>query len=123
MKAHNTYQRELGYGARAQYRYRLPRGPAIGELIRPGSIVSTNYSGPSAVLEIVRDVYKPPEGGAFENWTLVLARLNATKRRAEGWINEVVAVDGRLLHLFENNDDEVFVHREFQFSLALRGGA
>lgn len=110
--ASNVYLREIGYGAGAVYRYRAPRGPHIREVAVPGSAVVTSYrSGPYVIHAVTGPyTYRPPEGGQHEHWSIVFTTFRGEqcgKPGGGGHINEMVAVDGRLLKLFENNDDEV----------------
>lgn len=109
----NTYQRDLGYGGGGRLRYRFASRP-IGNLVRLGSIVRTSYgSGPYVVVAI--DVFddRPPEGGWYPHYQLTVQpiRDGVWDRRssATGWLTEVVPYGRRLLHLFEDNADEVFV--------------
>lgn len=49
-------------------------------------------------------------------WTIVMVPMNAIpnkdgtfKEKDYGWVNDLVAVGERILHQYENNDEEVFV--------------
>lgn len=94
--------------------------PEVDALVFPGDTVWTSYgSGPYVVKQVAAH-----ECRGMRCFTLVLLDLGAdegrrrkNKREPDGWINDVVAVDGRLLKLFANNQDEVFVART-----ALAGG-
>lgn len=121
-QARNSYVRDVVGSAdlqNAPHDYRSPSGPAIGELVPPGTIVRTNYNtGPDVVVSLNGPFfYEPREGGRYEHWSLNLAtpaeveRAAAKKRKpkADAWINECVAVDGRILKLFLANTDEVLV--------------
>jgi hypothetical protein len=109
--AHSGYQAEMGFRNLTQYR-QTPHGqPEVDQLVFPGDTVWTSYgTGPYVVKEVTS--YKCLGMRCF---TLVLQDLGVCgkrrKREASGWINEVVAVDGRLLKLFANNEDEVFIAR------------
>ena len=71
--------------------------------MKPGDQVWTSYdSGPYKVLEVKRYTVE-----GMRVYSLVMTALN--QRKPSAWINELVAVDGRLLKLFANNMDEVFV--------------
>lgn len=110
--AHSGYQAELGFRNLAQYR-QTPHGqPEVDQLVFPGDTVWTSYgTGPYVVKDVT-----PQECLGMRCFTLVLQDLGPhgkrRKREADGWINEVVAVDGRLLLLFANNEDEIFVARQ-----------
>lgn len=111
--ATNAYMRELGYGRKHRHRYRRASRP-ISDLVRVGSIVRTNYgTGPYVVIEIAAFDDRPPEGGWYPCYWLTVQpiRDGVWDRRssATGWLTEVVPYGRRLLHLFENNTDEVFV--------------
>jgi hypothetical protein len=118
---HSAYQHELSAN-----RHTSPHGdqlraedntrPLVGELLRPGMIVRTNYGTGPFMIEAVNH-YRVYDG--FWAWTLVLnyqrdgrwpARPNDHDR---GWINEVVVEwEGdkpRFRMLFAINDDEVFI--------------
>jgi N6-adenosine-specific RNA methylase IME4 len=107
--------RELGFPA--DDRYREPSGASVAELCPPGTIIRTNYgTGPYEVVGVTGPhLFTPAIGGKqFQHWSLCLCHVNSPKRKKgklvpDAWVNEVVAVDGRLLGLFENNSDEVFI--------------
>ncbi|HBO3659205.1 TPA: hypothetical protein L4T04_005235 [Pseudomonas aeruginosa] len=97
-------QRDIG-GFHGPYAYRqTPHGqPEVDELVKPGDQVWTSYdSGPYKVLEVKRYTVE-----GMRVYSLVMTALN--QRKPSAWVNELVAVDGRLLKLFANNMDEVFV--------------
>ena len=112
--APNLYQRELGYGGNLRHRFRFASRP-IQSLVRPGSVVRTNYgTGPYIVAEIYQDDYRPRDGGWYPYWGFVVQRVAPDGaivwgERGRGWLNEIVPFGRRLLSLFENDDDEVFV--------------
>jgi hypothetical protein len=112
--APNEYQRGLGYGGDLRHRFRFASSP-IERLVRLGSVVRTSYgTGPYIVAEISMFEYRPPEGGWFPHWSFVVQRIAPDGAivwgdRGRGWLNEIVPHGRRLLALFENNDDEVFV--------------
>lgn len=117
MQPSSRYQAELGNAD--EYAFRLARGPSIDALLPPGTIVRTNYgTGPYAVLKVsqVDGQRIPGQQDCYPaHWSLDLVHLLrwADRRgkvpKPDSWINEVVPVDGRLLKLFEANDDEVFI--------------
>lgn len=115
-RASNTYLASLDYPTDG-LTYRTPAGPPIHALVRPGTVVTTSYgSGPYHVHQLSGPhTFRPKEGGEFAHWSLILSPIRdfdpASSRFPKGdhFINEVVAVNGRLLHLFENNDDEVLI--------------
>lgn len=110
--AHSSYQADSGFLDLQQYRQTPLGQPEVDSLVFPGDTVWTSYgSGPYVVREVVAQGCR-----GMRCFTLVLVDLGEDKpgkrkREANGWINEVVAVDGRLLKLFANNCDEVFIAR------------
>lgn len=103
---YNMAQVEVLYH-RSPLTYRqTPHGqPLADELIKPGDYVWTSYGdGPYQVREV-----KPHRCDGMLTFTLVLRMLDG--RKGDGWINECVAIDGRILKLFANNTDEVFYQK------------
>ncbi|MGY1417389.1 hypothetical protein [Pseudomonas aeruginosa] len=101
--AHSAYQAEVGMRDPLAYRQTPYGQPEVDALVKPGDQVWTNYdSGPYRVLEVKRY-----ECGGLRCYSLVMCAL--TERKPSAWINELVAVDGRLRKLFANNMDEVYV--------------
>ena len=92
-----------------------PGEPKVPDILKPGMVVRTNYGEkPYVVLKVDGPFfYHPPEqAAAYEEWSLHLVspeEWSAGRKEASAWINEVVAVGGRLLKLFANNSDEVFI--------------
>ena len=100
-----------------------PQGqPMVDELVFPGNIIETDYSTGGRVTRISRhSTYGLPV------FSLVYVDVD-TKPNKDGsyrdsdrrWINELVAQDGRILKLFEANDDEIKVIGE-QGQSSLKG--
>lgn len=111
-EAHSTYTAGLGVPDRCRYR-RTPAGaPTVADLVRPGDTVSTSYNTGGIVIEVKEYFYATPTSETLSHFTIVYVPPDrATKYRDvdRHWINECVAVDGRILMLFEANTDEVFV--------------
>lgn len=108
--AHSGYQADIGMRDLSVYR-QTPHGqPEVDALVFPGDTVWTTYgTGPYLVREVTRQSWK-----GLSCFSLSLCSLDSGRRRkqeVDSWINEVVAVDGRLLKLFANNEDEVFIAR------------
>ena len=56
-------------------------------------------------------IHVAPDGGEYPHFTIVYAPVDRFGRHAKDelrWINECVAVGGRVLMLYEANTDEVF---------------
>ena len=108
--ARNSNLASLGKTPPASLR-RTPDGqPLADQLVKPGDWVETNYrTGPYRVVETTWHSYDHPESGeSYPSLSLHCCSRRAKGNKPDSWINECVAVDGRLLHLFPNNDDEVF---------------
>lgn len=113
-KPHNSYIADLNGSRVTPDMLRKPSGIELTQLIRPGIVVKTSYgSGPYIVESVHRhEIY------GHEEYSLILSGLN-NKRRKDGtahrgdssyyYLNELVAVDGRILHLFVANKNEVFI--------------
>jgi hypothetical protein len=108
MVAHTIYQAEMGFPVECGFR-RTPSGqPTVKDLVKPGDIVATSYeTGPYRV----DAVYGPHRDGYPSHFSLGLSLIknDGGLQRGHFSINELVAVNGRILKLFENNDDEVFI--------------
>jgi hypothetical protein len=78
----------------------------------PGDTVSTSYGTGGVVIEVKEYLYTAPTGETLSHFSIVYvssdrgAKYRETDRH---WINECVAVAGRILMLIEANADEVFV--------------
>ena len=106
-EATSAYQAELGAPNRGAYR-RTPEGePTVADLVQPGMLVRTSYgtggvvrsvSGPHPLLGLVEDGLE----------TFSIAYSDTATDMSGGTLNELVAVGGRILKLFEANTDEVF---------------
>ena len=81
-----------------------PHGqPEVDALLAVGDLVWTSYgTGPYLVKCVTCHEWR-----GLRQFSLVLN--DADGRKGDSYINELVAVDGRLLKLFANNQDEVFV--------------
>ncbi|MEX0408736.1 hypothetical protein ABGN05_24125 [Aquibium sp. LZ166] len=111
-EAHSTYTAGLGVPDRRQYRRTPPGAPTAADLVWPGDTVATTYNTGGVVIEVKEYFYAAPTGETLSHFTIVYVPADrATKYRDTDhhWINECVAVDGRILMLFEANADEVFV--------------
>lgn len=110
--AHTTYQAELGYPDAGRYR-RTPIGArTVSDLVRPGDTVRTSYETGGVVIAVNACSFAARTGEALPHFTIVYVppeRFGRHRDSDRHWINECVAVDDRILMLFENNTDEVFV--------------
>lgn len=111
-EAHSTYTANLGVPDRRQYRRTPPGAPTVADLVRPGDTVATSYNTGGVVIEVKEYFYAAPTGKTLSHFTIVYVPADRTTRYRDidqHWINECVAVDDRILMLFEANSDEVFV--------------
>lgn len=111
-EARSTYTAGLGAPDRRQYRRTPPGAPTVADLVRHGDTVATSYNTGGVVIEVKEYFYAAPTGEILSHFSIVYVPADrATKHRDidRHWINECVAVDGRILMLFEANSDEVFV--------------
>lgn len=132
MQATSTYQKEIGFPYEFTYR-RTPEGqPKVPDLVKRGMKVRSNYNTGGIVSRVEGPyLYEDTDHNneEYEHYTLCYVREEDwTKNHESGshWISELVAVDGLILKLFENNHDEVFIvdsevkpteNRKGQFSL------
>lgn len=111
-EAHSTYTAGLGVPDRHRYRRTPPGAPTVAALVHPGDTVATSYNTGGVVIEVKEYFYAALTGEFLSHFTIVYvpASLAAEYRDIDhSWINECVAVDGRILMLFEASLDEVFV--------------
>lgn len=103
---HSCYVADLNGYRVTQDMLRHPSGPRFCDLIGVGTVVRTSYgTGPY----IVKDIREFVDYGV-ETYSLVCSDVDKSGRY---FLNELVAVDGRMLALFVANDDEVFVDEDF----------
>ncbi|MDN5925596.1 MAG: hypothetical protein L0I29_00800 [Hyphomicrobiales bacterium] len=111
-EAHSTYTASLGAPDRCRYRCTLPGAPTVADLVHPGDTVSTSYDTGGVVIEVKEHFYAAPTGETLSHFTIVYVPPDRAAKHGDTdrhWINECVAVGGRILKLFEANTDEVFV--------------
>lgn len=111
-----THTRHIDDGDRAWlsdplYR-KTPEGqPTVEDLVRKGSIVQSNYGDTVYIVSSVSKYeYRPkerPEDHIFYTYSLSL--IDRKTGKGGFGINELVAVDGKILKLFMGNEDEVFI--------------
>lgn len=111
-EAHSTYTAGLGVPDRHRYRRTSPGAPTVADLARPSDTVATSYNTGGVIIEVKEYFYAAPTGETLSHFTIVYVPLDRAGKYRESdrhWINECVAVDGRILKLFEANTDEMFV--------------
>lgn len=100
---HSSYVADLNGYRVTQNMLRHPAGPPLPKLVKRGTIVKTSYdTGPYVVTAVC-----PHTDYGVETYSLVCC--GADGPRGQYHLNELVAVDGRVLHLFLANEDEVFI--------------
>ncbi|MCZ7854683.1 hypothetical protein O9X99_19790 [Agrobacterium salinitolerans] len=110
--AHSLYSARLGAHDQGCYRSTPPGAPDVAALVRPGMMVGTSYGTGGIVIMIEGShVHVTTDGREYPHFTIVYVPAHRFGRHTKvdhNWINECVAVDGRILMLFEANTDEVF---------------
>lgn len=110
--AHSLPSVGLGWCDPGRYRSTPPCAPDVAALGRPGMTVRTSYGTGGIVIAVEGPViHVAPDGGEYPHFTIVYAPVDRFGRHAKDelrWINECVAVGGRVLMLYEANTDEVF---------------
>ncbi len=95
-------------------RLRIERAPTVGDLVHVGDWVRTSYGTGGLVIAVRRYEYF----SVVHAWTIMYVIPGVASQDKNGkfydsrhynWLNEYVAVGDRILKLFENNHDEVFV--------------
>lgn len=113
MRATSAYQEEMGFTVDFRFRRTPPGQPKVPDLVQHGTAIRTSYGTGGLVSAVCGPyIYRATNGRVYEHYTIEYVReehWNAPHSKHLCWLNELVAVNGRLLHLFEANDDEVFI--------------
>ena len=114
--AHSLYSAELGAHDPGRYRLTPPCAPDVPVLVQPGMTVRTSYGTGGIVVAVEGPtIHRGQDGREYTHFTIIYVPVERFGRHSAAdhcWINECVAVDGRILMLFEANSDEVFIaHR------------
>lgn len=111
--AHSLYSADLGWHDPGRYRRTPPCAPEVPALVRPGMTVRTSYGSGGIVIAVEGPVvHLAPDGSEYPHFTIVYVPPDRFGRHSQldrNWLNECVAVDGRILKLLEANSDEVFI--------------
>lgn len=111
--AHSLYSADLGEHDPGRYRLTPPGAPDVPALVRPGMAVRTSYGSGGIVIAVEGPViHRVPDGTEYPHFTIVYVPADRFGRHTKldrNWINECVAVHGRILKLLEANSDEIFV--------------
>lgn len=111
--AHSLYSAQLGAHDPGFYRSTSPGAPDVAALVRPGTAIHTSYGTGGIVIEVGGPYEHVGEDGKSRlHFTIVyvpVSRYGHHRDIDHRWINECVAVGGRILMLFEANTDEVFI--------------
>ena len=111
--AHSLYSAELGAHDPGRYRLTPPGAPDVPALVQPGMTVRTSY-GTGGIFVAVEGptIHHAQDGREYPHFTIIYVPAKRFGRHSAAdhcWLNECVAVGGRILMLLEANDDEVFV--------------
>ncbi|RVT74285.1 hypothetical protein EM858_17350 [Agrobacterium sp. CNPSo 2736] len=111
--AHSLYAAELGAPHLGHYRSTPPGAPDVAALVHPGMMIRTSYGTGGTVIGVKGPyVHLASDGREHPHFTIVYVpseRFGRHSKLDHNWINECVAVDGRILKLLEVNLDEVFI--------------
>ncbi|CAK7260932.1 MULTISPECIES: hypothetical protein [unclassified Shinella] len=111
--AHSLYSADLGGHDPGRYRVTPPGAPDVPALVRPGMAVRTSYGSRGIVIAVEGPVvHRAADGREYPHFTVVYVpadRLGRHTKLDRNWINECVAVHGRILKLLGANSDEAFV--------------
>lgn len=111
--AHSLYPAELGAHDPGRYRSTPGGAPDVAALVHPGMVIRTSDSTGGTVIEVEGPyVHVAPDSTDYPHFTIVYVpseRFGRHGKLDRNWINECVAVDGRILKLLEANLDEIFI--------------
>ena len=111
--AHSIYSASLGAHDPRRYRTTPPDAADVAALVRPGTAVRTSYGTGGVVTEVAGPyAHVGQDGREYLNFTIIYVpadRYGGHREHDRNWINECVAVGGRILMLLEANPDEVFI--------------
>ncbi|OBZ97485.1 hypothetical protein ADU59_00200 (plasmid) [Pararhizobium polonicum] len=111
--AHSLYSAELGAHDPGGYRSTPNGAPDVAALVHPGMVIRTSYGTGGTVIGVEGPyVHVAPDGRDYPHFTIAYVTTERFDRHGKldrSWINECVAVDGRILKLLEANLDEVFI--------------
>lgn len=114
---------QLGLTPCGEYRQTPEGNPTVKDLCPVGSVITTNYDTGPYIVRSVTEYFIGPEGGypsRLSCWSLAMCLKSEPRKKADYFINELVAVHGRLLKLFVANTDEIFVQRKAELDVAVR---
>lgn len=111
--AHSLFSAGLGAYDPGRYRSTPSGAPDVAKLVRPGMMIHTSYGTGGIVTKIEGPPLHVTAGGReYPHFTIVYVpagRLSRHTTLDRNWINECVAVNGRILMLLEADTDEVFI--------------
>lgn len=111
--AHSIYSAELGAHDPGRYRLTAPSAPDVPVLVQPGMTVRTSYGTGGIVVAVEGpSIHRGRDGREYPHFTIIYVPAKRFGRHSAAdhcWLNECVAVGGRILMLLEANDNEVFV--------------
>lgn len=111
--AHSLYSADHGGHDPGRYRVTPPGAPDVPALVRPGMAVRTSYGSRGIVIAVEGPfIHRAADGSEYPYFTIVYVPADRFGRHTKldhNWLNECVAVHGRILKLLEANSDEFFV--------------
>jgi len=111
--AYSLYSAELGASYPGHYRSTPSGAPDVAALVCPGMMIRTSYDTGGTVIGVEGPyLHVAPDGDEYPHFTIVYVPSERFGRHGtldRNWINECVAVNGRILKLLEANLDEVFI--------------
>lgn len=112
-RAHSLYSAKLGDHDPGRYRTTPLGAPDVAALVRPGMAIRTSYNTSGIVIQVAGPYeHVTDDGKSYPHFTIVYVPADRYGRHRENdfrWINECVAVRGRILMLIEANTDEVLI--------------
>lgn len=103
----------LGATDPCSYRGTPPGAPDVSMIVWPGMQIQTSYGTGGVVIEVTGPyTHVGKDGRDYPHFTIVYVPAERFGRHLSSdlcWINECVAVHGRILKLFNANSDEVII--------------
>jgi len=111
--AHSLYSAELGAHDPGRYRLTPSCAPDVPALVQPGMTVRTSYGTGGIVVAVEGPtIHRGQDGREYPHFTIIYVPVKRFGRHTGAdhcWLNECVAVGGRILMLLEANEDEIFI--------------
>lgn len=98
--------------------------PTVDELLLPGMMIETNYgTGTYVVHEVTQyDLSRQSRKLAGKiAWSIVCTDPDDVTMKRFYYLNEYVAIDGRIVSLFPNNENEVWIIEGLEYGVEKSG--